>query len=203
MGFVADTHGTARLLDQINTNARCQTLLPSMVAPRITVHWVYHEEDVRLTTDSLRRGTRAQQSERYTAGLVDENSMDYPEVIASWRQLEELHKALLAEPGRCPVYRGQRDFGWELATTLERAARRFGLSSDRLPAVETWLITEFQRHSHRFATVLPEQADRMRWLTLMQHHGAPTRLLDWMYSFFVAVHFAIERRVVVKSAVDC
>ena len=32
----------------------------------------------------------------------------------------------------------------------------------------------------------------MEWLALMQHYGAPTRLLDWTYSFWIAVFFALE-----------
>jgi hypothetical protein len=39
---------------------------------------------------------------------------------------------------------------------------------------------------------VPERTNIMEWLAMMRHYGAPTRLLDWTYSFFVAVYFAVE-----------
>ena len=37
------------------------------------------------------------------------------------------------------------------------------------------------------------------WWTLMQHHGAPTSVLDWSHSIFVALYFAVTG----KPDLDC
>lgn len=117
--------------------------------------------------------------------------------VTRWEELKDLYQDQFSEDRNLYwIFRGQQRSCWKLETSLERDLRDHGYSgtSQDIAGVESQLLREFQRRAHHYLQQLPEQWDTLQWLALMRHFGAPTRLLDCTYSFWVAVFFAIEEK---------
>ncbi|HEU5171139.1 MAG TPA: FRG domain-containing protein [Gemmatimonadales bacterium] len=84
------------------------------------------------------------------------------------------------------VYRGAADARWPLLTSLDRLG---GVNPPHAKAgLEEHILRNFIRYSRPH---LPTgAANEWELLVQAQHHGLPTRLLDWTYSPLVAAHFA-------------
>ena len=89
------------------------------------------------------------------------------------------------------AFRGQADAEWGLQSTLERvigsrwsaeAARRF----------ETYSIDTFKSKYHIYSGVEHIPKSKLSWLSVMQHYGVPTRLIDFTTSPYIALYFALE-----------
>ena len=80
------------------------------------------------------------------------------------------------------IYRGLNVSSWRLETSLQRLGGPYEM-------LERHLLRNFRKYAHTDAS----PGDSVwNWLAVAQHHGLPTRLLDWTYSPYVALHFATD-----------
>lgn len=105
--------------------------------------------------------------------------------VSSWNQLqEELFKESwspsLQRYRSSEAYRGFTNWDYPLETSIARLGGNYA-------KLERHLLRNFRKYAHRDVV---EKDSIWHWLTLAQHHGLPTRLLDWTYSPFIAMHFA-------------
>ncbi len=121
------------------------------------------------------------------------------ETVNSWRELDDA----LGDKSWCPggqvhpatVFRG-------LALSSYRNIHSLARLQGDYAELEPHLLRSFRKYAHQYSPG-PSTWD---WLSLAQHHGLPTRLLDWTYSPLVALHFATAARrdeEAVLWEVDC
>ncbi len=84
------------------------------------------------------------------------------------------------------VYRGAADANWPLLSSLDRLG---GVTPPGTKLhLENDIFRNFLRYAHAYLP--PNLSNKWELLIIAQHHGLPTRLLDWTYSPLVAAHFA-------------
>ena len=147
------------------------------------------------------------------AGLLEECR------VRTWKEFQDaLEQASASKPKA--IYRGHSSSEWFLSPTLERltvaldkrrekrtdsdenARRRIEVNGTILTFSRmAGLMAEFERrmfyrlYSRAEAFGLKISADGgeyYRVLSVLQHHGAPTRMLDWTQSPYAALFFAVE-----------
>lgn len=117
-------------------------------------------------------------------------------VVNSWAELHSALFDLYQHPDfkqaginrfRTPyVFRGLSNSAFPLTTSLQRLNQCEAVDS-RLGLIEKKLLFGFRMYSQRDPD---PHFSIWYWLSMAQHHGLPTRLMDWTWSPYVAMHFA-------------
>lgn len=111
--------------------------------------------------------------------------------IESWMDLARLIDELSRQDSTW-LFRGEPAATYELRPAAgregndERSARtlKYDLEQERIA------LRRFRHDAQPFVGFLPHSD--LEWLAIAQHHGMPTRLLDWTESILVAAFFAVE-----------
>ena len=102
--------------------------------------------------------------------------------VLSWSELQE---QLFADTWQAPLSRFRGSFAYR---GMGSAAKPLVSTLGRLESKhEQHLLRNFRKYAHRDSVTVDSV---WNWLALAQHHGLPTRLLDWTFSPLVALHFA-------------
>ncbi len=130
-------------------------------------------------------------------------STNWTEVIINdWSQFEKFINT--HNPKRW-IFRGQCNQKWKLTTTYVRGYQEIQKIYEESgreeishrDAFEQLIVQQFKSQAHLYLDFEPKSD--LEWLSLMQHYGSPTRLIDWTFSPYIAMFFALSQGTGISS----
>ena len=113
------------------------------------------------------------------------------ETAESWPQITRFFEKLHRQKTEW-IFRGQSS-NESPRPVLERTIEEIeGLRLKDAFYLEHALLDRFSRNLATIRPEIPRDLTTVERLALIRHHGGPTRLLDFTYSFYVALYFALE-----------
>lgn len=110
--------------------------------------------------------------------------------VRNWYELKST-----AEKLNDYVFRGHADKDWPLSSKFERDTEYIGRENFiKRYHYEHKMLKEFKRYAHQYVIHPPKEDDLLGWLSILQHHGGSTRLLDFTQSLYIATFFAVEKQ---------
>jgi len=122
----------------------------------------------------------------------------YEQRLKSWTEFDQFVRE---KRFRQWIYRGHTDSNWPLESSLYRLFYEIGIVTQASRGKKKSLaryshervaLQKFIATARQYDIPLPLDDDPLEWFAVMQHYGAPTRLLDATFSPYVAAYFAIE-----------
>ncbi|GAB3788460.1 FRG domain-containing protein [Spirosoma horti] len=122
--------------------------------------------------------------------MIEEKHLFIETELTEWKDIFSINDNLISQL----IFRGQADSSWTVSSTMERLMNRLHpnhIDKFILPAQEGQMLKEFQWKYPIFRVKNIEDKNFVEWLSIMQHYGAATRLVDFTDSLFIATFMAI------------
>lgn len=165
-------------------------------------NYLREEDQIRILTTISERNSSELYSEVVSLANIRKNNfnLNIPLYIDEYRKetingFVEFHNIIEQHQGDNVVFRGVKDFKFEITPSIGRLP----IDSTKIEESEEAIFRQFKEQALPHLNFTPR--NDWEWLALAQHHGLPTRLLDWTVNPLIALYFAVEEDCNSDSAV--